>query len=55
MSQSNQCIECKNYEGVGTCKAFPLKIPVEIITGEFIHDTKHPQQDNNIIFQDINE
>ena len=36
--------------------AFPEKeIPDEIFSGEFIHDKKHPDQDNDILFEPKDE
>ena len=48
-----QCLECKHYLKKDKCKAFE-KIPEDIIvTGEFDHTKKHPDQKNNIIFEPI--
>jgi len=49
-----QCQVCKNYLGDGRCFAFEKKdIPFEIISGEFDHTKKHPDQDNDILFEPI--
>lgn len=46
------CAECEHYIGPGYCQAFPDGIPLDIITGEVIHDKKHPEQfDNDLIFE----
>ena len=50
--QSNQCLECKNYTGLGECNAFPTGIPTEIITGEVSH-TKPYKGDHGIQFEPI--
>jgi hypothetical protein len=48
--QSTQCLECKHYEGQHTCKAFPVKIPEEIMTG--VHDHTRPfKGDSGIRFE----
>lgn len=50
------CMECKNYLRVKgmKCKAFPNGIPKDILTGEFDHIQKHPDQKNDILFELIN-
>jgi len=56
--------KCKYYLGViqpdGTevtevnnCEAFPKGIPSNIVYGESLHTKKHPNQDNDIIFEKI--
>ena len=50
--QSSQCFVCKHYTGVITCKAFPDKIPDDIITGMFDH-TKPYKGDNGIRFEKV--
>lgn len=50
MSKSNQCATCKWFFGVESCKAFPDRIPQEILSGEFDHTKKHPKQDNDILY-----
>ena len=48
--QSNQCLECKHYEGQHACKAYPVKIPDEIFTG--LHDHIEPYaKDGGIRFE----
>lgn len=44
MSQSFQCVSCKHYTGLWTCKAFPSpdRIPAEIATGHFDHSEPYP-------------
>lgn len=49
---ADQCISCKHYWMGGTCKAFPKKIPSEIITGE--HDHRKPfKGDNGIRWEPV--
>jgi len=37
-----------------TCLAFyPQPIPVEILTAKVSHDVRHPQQDNNLVYQPV--
>ena len=50
MSISTQCLECKYYTGLCTCKAFPEKIPQEIFNGTFNHVNEYPG-DNGIRFE----
>ena len=50
--QSTQCLECKHYEGVGSCVAYPDKIPAIIFTGEHDHRKPYPG-DNGIQFEPI--
>lgn len=55
---TEQCFNCKNYldnpdKKYLSCKAFPNGIPENILTGEFDHTKKHPEQDNNILFEKI--
>lgn len=51
--QSDQCILCKNYQGELKCKAFPDGIPTDILQGRFDHKERHPEQDNDILFDSI--
>ena len=50
----SQCPKCKHFISAGRleCKAFG-KIPLEILNNEFIHNKKHPDQKNDIIFKPI--
>ncbi len=48
------CDTCKNYIGNSTCKAFPEKIPDEIISGIEDHTTPYPG-DNGIQFENKEE
>jgi hypothetical protein len=54
--------KCKHYIGViqpdgtemtetNSCKAFPKGIPAEISYGKNRHLTKHPEQENDIVFE----
>ena len=52
MSTSGQCIGCKNYTMMATCRAFPDKIPYEIISGHFIHTRPYPG-DQGIMYDPI--
>ena len=47
-----KCMVCKNYIDKKNCKAFPNGIPEEILTGEFDHTKKHPEQKNDILFKE---
>jgi len=46
-------MHCKNQFVHPFCKAFSEGIPEDILTGEFIHIKKHPEQDNDILFEPI--
>jgi hypothetical protein len=49
------CIRCKNYIDSGNCLAFPDGIPLEILRGEDVHEEPLPEQDNDIVFEPIEE
>lgn len=51
----SQCSKCQNYINNIKCKAFPKGIPENILIGEFDHTKKHPNQDNNTLFEPIEE
>ena len=40
--QSAQCLNCRHYQGVQTCEAFPDEIPFEIYSGEVDHRKPYP-------------
>lgn len=48
------CLMCANFNNL-TCKAFPNGIPQEILIGENEHTKPLPDQENNIVFEPINE
>jgi hypothetical protein len=54
---SEICFFCKHLKNEDplkrNCKAFPDLIPLEIWQGENNHKTKHPDQDNNIVFEPV--
>lgn len=43
---SAQCGGCLNYTMFFTCKAFPERIPEEIVTGLFLHTEPYPNAKN---------
>ena len=47
------CLNCKhfNVESWGTCKAFPLGIPLDINDGTFLHKEIHPSQKNKVVYK----
>ncbi|MBN1547260.1 MAG: hypothetical protein JW902_11420 [Syntrophaceae bacterium] len=51
------CWGCKNAEHPdGGCKAFPGRaLPDDILSGDFEHTKRHPEQDNDILFEPIEE
>lgn len=50
-NKAMQCCTCKNHiSGTVTCKAFPKRIPLEILSGRFDHSLPHPQ-DNGIQYE----
>jgi len=50
-----QCELCRNSNNNGTCKAFPEQIPMEILTGAYNHVNLFPGQENDILFDPIDE
>jgi len=56
-----QCFSCVNFIGKRKgetylqCKAFPKGIPDDILTGKNDHTKKYPKQENDIVFEPINE
>ena len=57
MPQNNQCDQCKHFNGIRNCNAFPYSydgksdgIPYEIISGQFDHTKPYPG-DNGIRFE----
>lgn len=50
------CFECKHFNLSGTgCNAFPEGIPPEITSGENNHSKPLKGQDNDIVFEPIEE
>ena len=47
------CYFCVHYLDSFKCKAFPKKIPDEIIFGENDHSKPLPKQGNKIVFEKI--
>jgi len=51
-----RCRKCKHWiDNEAKCKAFPGVIPFDILSGQFDHTTKHPKQDNDILFEPVEE
>jgi len=48
-----QCYNCEYYIGDSECVAFPDGIPEDILTGDFDHTKKHPNQTNDIVFESV--
>jgi hypothetical protein len=52
-------MRCKHFYRHETkklsCAAFPDRIPDDILDSEFIHDKRHPGQDNDILFESSEE
>jgi hypothetical protein len=48
------CLMCINFIN-NQCAAFPNGIPQEILVGENDHSEPLPNQENNIIFEPIDE
>lgn len=44
------CHTCRHRRGVFTCKAFPQRIPDEILIGEVSHTEPYPG-DNGVVFE----
>ena len=49
------CFSCKHLLFYPRCMSFLKKIPEDIVSGKFIHTKKHPDQDNDIVFEPIKE
>ena len=49
------CFFCKNYLKDLKCKAFSEKIPEEILLGNNDHSVPLPNQDNDIVFEPIED
>lgn len=49
------CNNCKNYIGDLKCLAFPNEISQEILNGENDHSKPLPEQDNDIVFEPIED
>jgi hypothetical protein len=51
------CSKCKHFDRFnGGCLAFPeFNIPDEITSGENLHTEPLPEQENNIIFEPIDD
>lgn len=48
------CIKCKNYNVItNICKAFNEEIPYEIYVGLNDHSAPLPNQDNDIVFEPL--
>lgn len=52
--QNYRCISCKNYLGDLSCQAFKV-IPESILTGKNDHSQPLPGQDNDIVFEPIED
>ena len=50
-----QCFNCIHLNEDMTCAAFPDGIPDDILNYSFVHDKKHPDQDNDILFERVEE
>jgi hypothetical protein len=53
-----KCRECKHWTDHSLlCPAFPGEpgIPIDICSAAFDHTVKHPQQDNDILFEPVEE
>ena len=57
MTTSIQCPNCKHYDGIKECSAFPLGIPSTIYEGHFDHKKPYPNAkypgDHGIQFEPI--
>ena len=50
------CFKCKHYNiDKGICSAFKKEIPDEIYIGDNDHSKPLPEQENNIIFEPIDD
>ena len=51
----SQCKKCDNYILNFTCLAFTEKIPQEVFINKIIHNKPLKNQDNDIVFEPINQ
>lgn len=49
------CLMCNFLKWNMTCEAFPNGIPQEILVGENDHSKPLPNQDNDIVFEPIDD
>lgn len=50
------CFKCKHWRSIiGGCDAFGDDIPSEITSGENKHSKPLPEQENNIVFEPIED
>jgi hypothetical protein len=50
------CFNCKNFRRFeGGCNAFPDGIPDEITSGENKHSKPLPEQENDLVFEPIED
>lgn len=50
---NSQCQICKHYQLLGRCPAFEDEIPNQIYLNEIVHDKPLEEQDNDIVFEEI--
>jgi hypothetical protein len=54
MAEYLGCSACRHRDSKGlTCKAFPKRIPLQIISGEIHHTKRLRWQDNDIVYEPI--
>lgn len=53
--ENQRCFLCKNYFSDLRCQAFPEGIPEEILIDENDHSKPLPEQDNDIVFESLEE
>lgn len=50
------CFKCKNFDiNKNTCKAFKKEIPEEILFGDNDHSKPLPEQENDLVFEPIED
>lgn len=50
----SQCFLCAHYKKDLKCRAFPRGIPKRILSGDFDHKEKYPNQQGTIVFEPKN-
>jgi hypothetical protein len=50
---ANRCVDCEFYFGVDSCMAFMDKIPDEILHGDNPHNEPLKNQENEIVFKQL--
>lgn len=50
-SYTSQCAMCKYFHGSCTCKAFPKGIPIDLLSGESVHNKIRKGQVGTTVYE----